>query len=81
MPVEKYYFTYGSDSPNQPYRGGYTIVHATSRDEAIQKHNKRFGFIKNTDTSRYACCYTEREFNWSFGNRTNCGAGLQEIIK
>ena len=80
MPVNKYYFTYGSDSPNQPFRGGYSIVHASSRDGAIEQHDKKYGFIKNTNTSRYACCYTEDEFNKYFPDGINCGASLQEML-
>jgi hypothetical protein len=79
--LPNYYITYGSCSENQPYNGGYTLIQAENRNEAIQKHNKRYGFVKNSDISRYAACYTEKEFNEGFPNKTNGGKGLQSEIK
>lgn len=79
--MKNYYITYGSSSKNQPYNGGYTLIKAENRDEAIEKHNKKYGFVKNSNISRYASCYTEEEFNEYFPNKTNGGKGLQSEIK
>jgi hypothetical protein len=78
--MPNYYITYGSHSENQPYNGGYTLIEADNKKEAIKKHHRRYGLL-NGNIGRYCCCYTEEEFNEYFPDKTNCGRGLQSKIK
>lgn len=57
----KYYFTYGGEGTNQPFVGGWTVVHACGINEAI----KRFCRIHPKTTDGFINCafiYDEEEF-------------------
>jgi len=59
---EKFYITYGLDDvPNQPYKGGWTLVYAEDEDEAREKHQQKYG-LSRRGCLRFAFIYTEKAF-------------------
>ena len=60
--MSKFYITYGTDDvPNQPYKGGYSIVYAKHEGEARDLHQAKYGLSKN-GLLRFCSCYTEKQF-------------------
>ena len=76
----KYYFTYGQNE-TQPFMGGWTVVHANSYAEAIDKFNTihpmtKGGFIN------CAFVYDENEFKQTkMYTNGNFGKFEQEVIE
>ena len=77
----KYYFTYGGEGTNQPFVGGWTVVHAQTMSEAINKfcevHPKTAdGFIN------CAFIYNESDFRATkMYTNGNFGKFEQEVIE
>lgn len=59
--MEKFYFTFGSSS-QFPYHGGYLIVKADDRNDAIEKYRKKYPDV-NENTVNCAFIYSEKEWN------------------
>lgn len=60
--MNNYYFTFGSNDANQPFRGGWVIVKAVSQIAAITIFNTYFPNRKNPQICNCAVIYTENEF-------------------
>jgi len=80
---QTYFFTYGSDEPGlMPFKGGWSIVIAKNRAEAIEKHIAKYGLTPD-GFGRYAMEYSPDEFAKTsmFAKCDNLGAGLHEVIE
>lgn len=75
----KYYFTFGSNK-TQPFMGGWTVVHADSWEEAVNKFCEVHP--KTADGSiNCAFMYDENEFKRTkMYTNGNCGKFEQEVI-
>lgn len=75
-----FFFTYGTDDNIMPFVGGWSVIYAETRNEAINKHHKKHGFTKD-GFGRYAGDYDEEEFKkTNMRNNGNLGGFLQELI-
>lgn len=78
--TKRYYFTFGEDSPDQPYKDGWVIVVAKNINDAqwkfCRKYPKVMGMIP---CNQY---YSEKVFMETemYKNNINCGASLQGVI-
>lgn len=74
--MKNFYFTFGKNDVNQPFRGGWIIVKAVSQSDAITIFNAYFPNRKNPQICNCAIIYNEEEFrqtnmykNGNFGCR------------
>ena len=58
--MKKFYFTFGN-SYDYPYQGGYLVVNAIDRDDAIEKYRRKYPDI-HENTVNCAFIYTENEW-------------------
>ena len=78
--MKKYYITFGT-GPRQLFQGGWVIVTAESRSDAVEKFIKQFGpdaTIEGTGLLRFGFMYDEEDFKMTMmhENNDNCGAAL-----
>ena len=79
--MNKYYFTYGSDE-RFPFFGGWTVVYANSRREAIAIFRAANPDREGSGCYNAASCYTEEEFaETDMGTTGNLGAYCHQILK
>ena len=80
--MAKFFFTYGSDSPTQPYNGGWTEVRAESMDKAIDAFCMVHPPIVNKEIP-CSMIYPEEEFKKTrmFEAGSNFGVGRRELIE
>jgi hypothetical protein len=60
--MENFYISYGVDSVDHPYKEGYTKVKAKTKEEAIRKHEQRYGKKSPNGFPRFCTCYCEESF-------------------
>ena len=67
--MAKFYFTYGSDSDTQPYRGGWTEVEAD--DEMQARH--LFALVHKSKDGYLPCAYVYDEAKFGRTTMAECG--------
>lgn len=77
--LKKYYFTFGIDSNEQPYKGGWVTVIAQNIGEAVKKFTGKFGVTK-AGCIPCAFIYLESEFGKTL-QKGNYGIFEHEFIK
>lgn len=80
--LSKFYFTYGSDPGiAQPFAGGWTVVYATTEEDAKYIHEKVHGRSRD-GFYRFCSCYSEENFKltpmYILGNK---GKFTHEILE
>ena len=79
--LNSYYYTFGSD-PGFPYRNGWVVVKASSREEADRKFRSRFPDRPGHEgTMNYSFCYTKERWNQMDPEHTWTGWKLYEVIE
>ena len=79
--LNSYYYTFGSD-PGFPYRNGWGVVKASSREEADRKFRSRFPDRPGHEgTMNYSFCYTKERWNQMDPEHTWTGWKLYEVIE
>ena len=79
--LNSYYYTFGSD-PGFPYRNGWVVVKASSREEADRKYRSRFPDRPGHEgTMNYSFCYTKERWNQMDPEHTWTGWKLYEVIE
>ena len=79
--LNSYYYTFGSD-PGFPYRNGWVVVKASSREEADRKFRSRFPYRPGHEgTMNYSFCYTKERWNQMDPEHTWTGWKLYEVIE
>ena len=79
--LNSYYYTFGSD-PGFPYRNGWAVVKASSREEADRKFRSRFPDRPGHEgTMNYSFCYTKERWNQMDPEHTWTGWKLYEVIE
>ena len=79
--LNSYYYTFGSD-PGFPYRNGWVVVKASSREEADRKFRSRFPDRPGHEgTMNYSFCYTKERWNQMDPEHTWTGWKLHEVIE
>ena len=79
--TKSFYYTFGSD-PGFPYRNGWVVVKASSREEADRKFRSRFPDRPGHEgTMNYSFCYTKERWNQMDPEHTWTGWKLYEVIE
>lgn len=80
MLTRPYYFTYGT-SPTYPYEGGWTVVYAVSRSQAVHLFRAVHPDVRE-GTVNCADIYTQEQFEQTkmYKTGTNLGAGVHEVL-
>lgn len=79
--LNSYYYTFGSDA-DFPYRNGWVVVKASSREEADRKFRSRFPDRPGHEgTMNYSFCYTEERWKQMDPEHTRIGWKLYEVIE
>lgn len=79
--LNSYYYTFGSDA-DFPYRNGWVVVKASSREEADRKFRSRFPDRPGHEgTMNYSFCYTEERWKQMDPEHTWIGWKLYEVIE
>lgn len=84
--MKNYYFTFGENDVNQPFRGGWVIVKAVSIGAAMRIFNEYFSNHRESQMCNYAIVYNESEFkktqmykNGNFGRRCHGIIGFKAL--